>query len=219
MFPRSNADRQRRRTPAHGWCRAAAVAAIAALCLCTTAAPSALAEPPAADVPPSSETSDKAEATPDDAHTIKSGVLPGLVATVPGLLAPGLGHLVAGDRTTAMRLLKLRGLAFAAVLVSGGAFVATNGSRYMARPVIPILVGSLSVFFAGWGADIYGASGGPRLSGVAVTEVAELEARLGYQYVVDPRFRYTSFTDIGADYRRAEWRGSERAQLAVPADN
>lgn len=184
-----------------GWPWQYALACVLA-CTCRVAAAHAQAEPARGEP-------DRCVASP----------LAAAAAVVPGVLVHGAGHRVGGDRRMARRLLVLEGVALGAMGISGAALGLSGASRRLSLPTIPLLIGGGGLFFMSWGADIYGAAGGPRIAGTARLEPPVLETRLGYLHVHDPQFAYAHFTDVAAHVRAGGWRAGAHAQIAMDNDN
>ena len=95
----------------------------------------------------------------------------------------------------------------------------TGASRRLALPTVPLILGGGGMLLLGWGADLYGAAGLGRLAGAPRLSLPALEARLGYLYVYDPQFAYSSFANPGARLRRGRWHVDVDAALGLDDDN
>lgn len=190
----------------------------------TPAAPEApeAPEPPATPETPDVVLPDVRAATAQSAEpapALRPGVLPALGAVFPGVVVHGAGHFLAGDTSTAMRL--LRGQLVALGITAAGAvpLALTGASRRLSLPAIPLVMGGGGLLLLGWGADIYGAAGLGRVAGTPRLSLPGLEARLGYLYVYDPQFAYASFATPGARLRLGAWHVDVDAALALDDDH
>jgi hypothetical protein len=160
---------------------------------------------------------DTAPAAPVRAR-MRLGVLPVLGALVPGLAVHGTGHFIAGDAKTGRRLVLAQGIGLATAAASAVPLALTGASDNVSTFSLPLVVAGTGMFMLGWAADVYGSAGGPRLAGVPAP-LPGSEVGLGYLYVRDPRFSYTSFVDLDALVRAGAWRLEGAAALAMDDDN
>ena len=146
----------------------------------------------------------------------KPGVVPVLVATVPGLFASGAGTWTAGDKATGAGLFQLQLLGLG--IGSAGAlpmFLSGASRRTTALTMPLVLVGS-GIFLGSWVADIYASATGGRDR--AAFPAPDIEGSAGYAYVHDPQFDYASFAVVDADFRWGAWRATPSAWIAVDDD-
>jgi hypothetical protein len=174
------------------------------------------AAPPPADQPRGA--SDTALAAPVGAR-MRPGVLPALGALVPGLAVHGTGHFIGGDARTGRRLMLAQGIGLATAAAGAVPLALTGASDNVSTFSLPLVVAGTGMFMLGWAADVYGSAGGPRLAGAPALMLPGSEVGLGYLYVRDPRFAYTSFVDMDALVRAGAWRLEGAAALAVDDDN
>ena len=156
---------------------------------------------------------------PEPRAAMRPGVLPALGAVFPGMLAHGIGHRIGGDSRTADRLLRAELLALGIAAAGGIPLGLTGASRRLALPAISLILGGGGMLFLNWGADIYGSAGLGRVAGTPRLTLPGLEARLGYLYVYDPQFAYSSFANPGARLRLGAWHVDVDAALALDDDN
>jgi hypothetical protein len=149
---------------------------------------------------------------------MRPGVLPALGALVPGLAVHGTGHFIAGDTKTGRRLVLAQGIGLATAAAGVVPLALTGASDNVSTFSLPLVVAGTGMFVLGWAADVYGSAGGPRLAG-APAPLPGSEVGLGYLYVRDPRFAYTSFVDLDALVRTGAWRLEGAAALALDDDN
>jgi len=133
---------------------------------------------------------------------------------VPGLVYSGVGIRVAGDRETSRRLTRLHGASVAVMLAGAVPFAISGGSRRTSGYSIPLMLLGSGGFFTTWWADIYGAATGGRAAQPR-TDLPDIEAELGYAYVVDPRFDYGHFAAFSAVGRWRRWSLRSDAMLAA----
>lgn len=140
-------------------------------------------------------------------------------AVVPGLLVHGAGHFVACERKTATKLLLMEGVGLGLAVAGGVPLVMSGASRYVAAPGTVLFVSGLGMAAISWAADLYGAAGGNRIGGRPRLSLPRIEAELGYAYVHDVQFDYTSFTVAGAHLRWQKWRVSPAVWMALDDDH
>lgn len=135
----------------------------------------------------------------------------------PGVLAHGSGHFLLGDHETTRRLLIAEGVGVGLVAAGGVPLWLTGASRHYTALPIALLVSGVGVFALSWAADVYGATGagGPR----PPLATAPVELELGYGYVDDPRFDYSSFAVTAASISLGRVRLAPITWIALDDDN
>ncbi len=116
-------------------------------------------------------------------------------SVVPGVVAHGAGHYVAGDSSTGAKLLIAEGVGLGMVLGGGAGLFLTGASRYTVGPLAAISMFGVGVFGTSWFADIYGSAATDQEQAWArgAGAPAFFESELGYRYVYTPIFAYRSF--------------------------
>ncbi len=150
---------------------------------------------------------------------MRPGLLPALGALVPGLAVHGTGHFIGGDARTGRRLVLAQGIGLATAAAGAVPLALTGASDHVSTFSLPLVVAGTGMLVLGWAADVYGSAGGPRLAGVPAPVAPGSEIGLGYLYVRDPHFAYTSFVDLDALVRAGDWHLEAAAALALDDDN
>ncbi len=177
----------------------------------------ALSQPAHADAKTASESITKEESRAASGAASRAVLLPTALALVPGVAIHGLGHLAAGDRRTAFRLMRYELLGLGMASVAGAYLFWSGGSRYGNELSIPLMVSGSGLFFNSFLADVYGtASGG---SSYGFDAAPRLSAQLGYGYVYDPLFAYRNFSVIKAHLELGEFQIEPSMWTAIAADN
>jgi hypothetical protein len=130
-------------------------------------------------------------------------------AVVPGLVAHGAGHYVAGERRTAGRLLALEG---AGVLATGGGLTllaVTGASRRLVGPVAAATFVGVGLFAVSALADLYGVLAPPGGAGEPPRVAPTFAAELGVRHVYDPVFPYRAFAYQALEVRAGAWRAGQ----------
>jgi hypothetical protein len=138
-------------------------------------------------------------------------------ALVPGVLVHGSGHFVAGDKSTARRLLLMEGIGLGMAAVGGATLGLTGANRHINGSSIPLLVSGIGVFAASWVADIYGVS--TRGSTQVADADRQVAVSLGYGYVRDPLFAYNHFAVTEGLVRLERFSVRPTLWTAATADN
>ena len=148
---------------------------------------------------------------------IKPGVLPTIAAVVPGLLLHGAGHYAAGDKKTALKLLKWQALGVGLGVVSAAFLRYSGGSRYGNELSIPMAVSGAGLIINTFIADVYGSAGGSRILGYK--EPGSQAASLSYAYIHDPQFSYRHFSRVSARFVHQSFRIEPLLWTALDDDN
>jgi hypothetical protein len=140
-------------------------------------------------------------------------------AVFPGVLLHGMGHLVAGDRPTAYRLMAMEGVGVG--LAAGGlaTLAATGASRHLSPLIFATPVAGVGMFLVSWLADVEGVSLPLSVRGEPLLSAPVLEARLGTRYVHDPTIDYGTLIGPALDLRWRRWRLSPAAWIATGGQN
>ena len=185
------------------------------LALSTLLLVSALCSPPAYA---ESTDSESAKADEDKSEpSMSPGLLPTLVAIVPGLALHGLGHYVAGDRKTASRLFHWQLVGMGMMLGSALALAYSGGSRYGNELTIPTLIAGNGIFFNTFIADVYGSAGGGSVA--SYQPAPQAAASLGYGYIYDPQFSYNHFAVATGHLRWGQTHIDPSLWVAVGSNN
>jgi hypothetical protein len=137
-------------------------------------------------------------------------------AVVPGLLVHGAGHFVAGDSTTARRLLLVQGGGFLGVLVGFvGGVVSTGASRWLTGPGVAVTIAGVGAFGGSALADLYGVLAPPGGFGSA-GPAALAEVSAGWLLVRGPQ--RGDFASLAADLRWRAWHVAPRAEIGDGRD-
>jgi hypothetical protein len=177
------------------------------------APPHAPAEPEPERTEPEAE---RSEPPPSSARR----ALNGAAAVVPGVIAHGSGHFVAGERDTAYALLAAEGVGLGMVLGGLTVLALSGASRYLVAPAAAVTALGVGVFGASFAADLYGtlAPDGGAAALVPRTEPG-FESELGYRYVSDPRFAYEHFAVQRISWRSGRWRLTPSGWFATNGTN
>ena len=148
----------------------------------------------------------------------RPGLLPGLAAVVPGALLHGSGVWVAGDRDTALALLKAQGAGLAAIAAGGTVLALTGAARRLSGPTIAVVVLGGGLFVTPFAADLYGALlGGTQAVGPRRTPRGEV--RVGHRYVHDPHFAYRNLVHVDGQVWLGAWSAQGDVLTAADDDN
>jgi hypothetical protein len=134
---------------------------------------------------------------------------------VPGVLAHGAGHFVAGDPTTGLRLLTMEGIGFGMTVGSLSILAATGASRRFAGPLAALTASGVGLFVLSGLADIYGVSMPETARGAPPAGAPFVETQLGARYVFDPTFAYRTFLVPSMDLRWGSFRLAPSAWFAT----
>jgi hypothetical protein len=120
--------------------------------------------------------------------------VPGAITwLVPGVLLHGSGHFTIGRRTTAYRLLAMEGIGVGMVVIAGIPIALTAASRYLIREAAVVGAMGVGLFAISLQADLYGTVVPLDSRGEPSPTLPHVEAEIGYRYVYNPRFAYSSF--------------------------
>jgi hypothetical protein len=148
---------------------------------------------------------------------------PGLAATgaavFPGVVLHGTGHLVAGDRRTAYRLMGLEGAGLGLTVAGFATLAATGASRHLSPVIFASPVVGVGMFLVSWLADVQGVTVPLDARGAPLLTAPTLEARLGTRYVYDPTIDYGTLVGPAVDLRWRRWRLSPGAWIATTGHN
>ena len=173
------------------------------------------AEPQSSGQPEASEPS--GDASDAEAPPISPGVLPTLAAIIPGVLIHGSGHYVAGDKKTAIKLLKWQAIGLSLAAASSLFLRLSGGSRYGNEITIPMVVTGTGLMFGTLFADIFGSAGGG--NGYHYDKAANQAATLGYAYIHDPNFSYRHFSRAAGRVEVDDFRVEPLLWTALDDDN
>jgi hypothetical protein len=140
-------------------------------------------------------------------------------AIFPGLVLHGTGHLVAGDRRTAYRLMALEGAGLGLTAAGFATLAATGASRHLSPPIFATPVAGVGLFIISWLADVQGVTMPAGGRGAPLPSAPVLEARLGTRYVYDPTIAYGTLVGPALDLRWRRWRLSPGAWIATAGHN
>jgi hypothetical protein len=161
---------------------------------------------------------DSAEPDPDE-QTLDPGPLAATAAVLGGILVPGVGHAVGGDRDSALALLKIRGLGFLIAGIGGAWLGATGASRRAGAVPVAMVVTGGGLIILPWWADIYGAVGSGATGGIPRVDLPRLELDVSYAYVRDPQFAYSHFAAVEADIGVSSFRLRPLLWISTSTDN
>lgn len=113
-------------------------------------------------------------------------------AVVPGAVVHGTGHWISGEAATARRLLLAEAAGLGLVFGSGSVIVLTGASRQLVGPMAAGVILGVGLFSTSMLADLYGSVSTDGGAARPLTIAPWIEAELGYRYVHDPQFSYTS---------------------------
>ncbi len=154
----------------------------------------------------------------NEEDTIESGLLPGAVSILPGVIVHGAGHYIGGDRETAADLLIMEAAGLLAFAGAGYAIIYTGASTKILVPALPVITAGAGLFILSWFYDIYGSFSGARRAGRQRQKIF-IETDGGLTYVYDPQFEYNTFATLSAVFKYNEWRISPEAWIAIDDDN
>ena len=140
-------------------------------------------------------------------------------AIFPGVLVHGAGHFVAGDRSTAYRLLAIEGAGAGLALGSLGGIAVAGASRRLIAPLVTGLVAGGALLVLPLFADLYGLLAPPGGTGAPLTWLPTVETQLGAAYVYDRIFAYRGFLVPGVDLRHGSLRFSALGFFALNDTN
>lgn len=148
------------------------------------------------------------------------GLLPAVVAVVPGLLVHGAGHAAAGDWDTALTLLKLEGIGLATVFGAATWMALTGADRRTVGPAAMVALVGVDLFLVSAFADVVGAAAGDLLAD-RPTPLQRPPAHVsaGYRYVSDPIFAYRSLLVTRGRLHLGSLRLLPEVWAAADADN
>lgn len=122
-------------------------------------------------------------------------------AIVPGLIAHGTGHLVAGQHRTGLRLLGLEAAGAGLAIGGIGGIAAAGASRRFMGPLVTATVAGGALFAISLLADLYGVLAPEGGTGSPPRYLPSVETQLGFAYVYDRIFDYRAFLVPGMDLR------------------
>jgi hypothetical protein len=137
----------------------------------------------------------------------------------PGVVVHGTGHLMAGERRTAYRLMAMEGVGVG--LTAGGlaTLAVTGASRHLSPFIFASPVAGVGLFFISWLADVQGVAWPADARGTPLLAEPVLEARVGTRYVHDPTIDYGTLLGPALDLRWGRWRLSPGAWIAASGHN
>lgn len=183
-------------------------------CVLLTASLACAQEPLLAQASASTQT----PAEPSARAWLKPGALATGLALVPGALLHGAGSFALGDRKAARRLLIAEASGLTAIVIAGGLIANTGTARQFIGGLTPFVIAGFGVFALSWLADLYAASTGGR-DAYGPGFVPAVEAELGYLYVYDPQFAYSSFASLRGQLRAGAFNAVPEALIAMDDDN
>jgi hypothetical protein len=167
-----------------------------------------------ADPKPASETLGLLEE-----EQMRPGWLPVAGALMPGILIHGTGHFLGGDSETGWKLLAIESAGLLAIGAGGTPIVLLGASPKAMVWALPLTLAGVGLFAISGSADLYGSIAGGDGLGLPARSEAFLTADLGYTYVHDPQFSYTSFAQAQVTGRLHGARLSVLSQTALDDDN
>jgi hypothetical protein len=139
---------------------------VAALALVTTITRAAVADPDDASAPAPGPPADRGPRVPAVSAGRRATAI--AVAIFPGLLVPGAGSWIVGERRAAERLAGISVIGTAALLVGGLPIRLSGSSPYTIWQGVPLVVSGSGLFLSSWLADIWVAAGGPQRAATPV---------------------------------------------------
>jgi len=140
-------------------------------------------------------------------------------AFVPGLVAHGAGHFIAGDPQTGLRLLAIEGIGVGIAGGSLGVVAATGASRRFSGPLITLTMAGAGLFLISFLSDLYGVLAPEGGTGSPALSAPWVETQLGLRYVYNPVFAYRSFLVQAVDLRWGPLRLSPSGWFALDDRN
>jgi hypothetical protein len=141
------------------------------------------------------------------------------MAIVPGIVAPGMGHLVAGRPRPGKTLLKIGAGGLVTTVAGFGGLFVTGGSSRTTGLLIPMIYAGAGVWWGAVLADLYGVLAPSGGTGSPERAPPRLAAELGLRYVYDPAMDYRTFTVVAAEGWRGRWRAAPSAWIALDDPN
>lgn len=176
------------------------------------------ARPASAQQAAEAATTTQPRAEPGTRAWLKPGVLATGLALVPGALLHGAGSFAIGDRKGARRLGIAEASGLTTFVIAGGLIASTGTARQFIGGLTPFVIAGFGAFALSWLADIYAASTGGR-DAYGPGFVPHVELELGYLYVHDPQFAYSSFASLRAALRAGAFSATPEALVALDDDN
>jgi len=158
------------------------------------------------------------DADPMPAQGFEPGLLPALAALVPGLLLHGSGTFVAGDTDTGLLLLAAEGVGVASAATGLTILATTGASRKLAGLSVTLTAGGVGLFLTPMLADLYGAAVGGTEGAPALVN-PRAQVTLGYRFIDDPHFEYSSLLASNAQLWLDRWRLGVEGIVAADDDN
>jgi hypothetical protein len=155
----------------------------------------------------------------DDPPELHRGLGASGAALFPGVVVHGTGHLVAGDRPTAYRLMVMEGAGLGLTAAGFATLAVTGASRHLSPLIFASPVAGVGLFVVSWLADVQGVSLPLEARGAPLLTAPTLEARFGTRYVHDPTIDYGTLVGPGLDLRWQRWRLSPGAWIATSGHN
>lgn len=137
-------------------------------------------------------------------------------AVVPGVALVGSGSFVLGNRRVARRLATLQLIGLAALVVGGVPQAATYGSARVA-PLIPVLLGGLATWLAGWAGDLWVASGADARA-ARPRRPPRLSVALGTVLARDPLRGARAYAALDGELALGRWRLAPALLASVERD-
>ncbi len=120
------------------------------------------------------------------------------LALVPGVLVPGGGHWMIGDRAGARKMLALKGAGLAVFALGFAPILYSNASDRVMHGAYPVVVGGFGLFAVTTLMDLTGAVFSGQPPGAPATTVPDVELASHWMRVDDPHFAYDHFWHTGA---------------------
>ncbi len=137
-------------------------------------------------------------------------------AVVPGLVAHGAGHYVAGRTDTGTRLLVAEGVGLGMLLVGGGTIALSGASRYLVGPGTVVTLAGAGLFATTYFADVYGvASPDPGAAQQRSRVPPSVETELGIDGLFAPKSEAPGFVWERVEVRAGRLRVTPVAWFAT----
>lgn len=120
------------------------------------------------------------------------------LALVPGVLVPGGGHWMIGDRAGAKKMLALKGAGLAVFALGFAPILYSNASDRVMHGAYPVVVGGFGLFAVTTLMDLTGAVFSGQPPGAPLRQVPDVELASHWMRVDDPHFAFEHFWHTGA---------------------
>ncbi len=130
------------------------------------------------------------------------------LSLVPGMLVPGGGHWMIGDRAGAKKMLLYKGAGLALFALGFAPILYSNAADQVMHAAYPVTVGGFGLFALATLMDLTGALFSGRPPGSPARSAPAIELASRWMHVSDPHFGYDHFWNPGVVARLHQFRAA-----------